>query len=236
MVTGHNVHNEVRAAHIWKYCTRGTGLTAFGLQEQDVASVRNGLLLVTGLERAFGTKRMCFVYNALDQKFYVYILDPELKKQPLALLVDRDDTVLKSESTLTYEQLHLHFHLYVPLNKPFRRLLYYHAKCAFDYAKEMRWNVDRQQWKSIVRCQMVVYQMMSRRTATMTVLPVDLSAKLAIECVVSLRYDIEACMCKHVLGCSAEFLHNLVPLLMMRCVGSGPHVQIFKICYCILTI
>jgi len=147
MVTGHNVQDEVRASHIWKWSSGGKGLTMFNLEEKDVESERNGLLLVTGLERAFDTKRICFVYNPFDQKFYVYILDPALIQQPVALKVAPDDTVTKVLPGLTYGQLHLHFHLYMPEKKPFRRLLYFHAKCCFDYAKEMGWKVDRQQWK-----------------------------------------------------------------------------------------
>jgi len=148
MVTGVKEHKYVRAAHIWKHCTSGRGLPKFGLREEDVTSERNGLLLVTGIERAFDYKRICFLYNGLEKKFYLYVADPSLKDQRLALEVDRDDVVLVEHPELTYGDLHMTYHLYMPENhKPFRRLLYFHAKCTFDEAADKHWPIDKRQWK-----------------------------------------------------------------------------------------
>jgi len=140
---------HVRASHIWKYATGGRGLGEFGLAATEVTSMRNGLLLTTGIEMAFDSLQLTFVYNPFLKKFFVYLLDVGLAREKIMLKEDQQDG--KHEySEITFGELHLTESLYLPTtgNMPYRRLLYYHAKCAFENARLMGWHYSKQDWKS----------------------------------------------------------------------------------------
>ena len=116
----------VKAAHLWKDCTHGEGLELFGLTHLDVGSPRNGLLLYKTIEEAFDNKRLCFLWNPLQKVLTLHLLDPEL----------RHETFHEHRS---FEALEGKALQYPQGNMPYRRILGFHAKVAFDYALRQNW-------------------------------------------------------------------------------------------------
>ncbi|PRP75398.1 hypothetical protein PROFUN_15712 [Planoprotostelium fungivorum] len=123
--------DKVRGSHIWKYATYGEGLDEFGLKEDDVNKERNGLLLGEGIEQAFDSKQLCFLYDALNtKKFVVKVLDPDLL---------RSSTPVSPSQTRTFSDIN-NLPLCLPADRsPFRRLLSWHAKCTYTTALKKKW-------------------------------------------------------------------------------------------------
>jgi len=120
---------QVIAGHLWKRATEGQALDEFGLESDDVDSSRNGLLLMADLEKAFDRKDLCFIYHPTKQQICLFLLNPGLK-----------DTVI-SNTTLTFGEVDG-----APLqgiNRPFRRILAWHAKCAIHRAFRVKKWIDR---------------------------------------------------------------------------------------------
>jgi hypothetical protein len=121
--------NEVVAAHIWAHRTHGDGLGKFHLNRNDVSCMRNGFLVLKDIEKQFDKKYLCFVYNAIEQKLVVKVLNPALLgrniefSKPPTTFADIDGGQLSH-----------------PNGKyPFRRLLSFHARCSYKFAKEKGW-------------------------------------------------------------------------------------------------
>ena len=122
-------YHEVRASHIWKYATRGVGLQEFRLNENDISSPRNGMLMCTSIEEAFDVKRLCFLVDKVRQHIiYVKVLDPSLMSMRI-----RDDHK-STFSDIDGKQLH-----HPDGKMPFRRILDWHAKCAYRSAISRSW-------------------------------------------------------------------------------------------------
>ena len=131
MVLGRRFRRDtVRAAHIWKFCTQGRGLEAFGLEETDLSSPRNGLLVADAIEQAFDIKRLCFLWNPFTKRLVVHLLDP----------------LLKAQMVVPSEELFADIHgkpLLTPESRyPFRRLLAFHARASFNRALRAKWITD----------------------------------------------------------------------------------------------
>mmetsp|Transcript_122662 Transcript_122662/g.392105 ORF Transcript_122662/g.392105 Transcript_122662/m.392105 type:complete len:376 (+) Transcript_122662:36-1163(+) len=114
--------DQVSAAHIWPWSTRGEGLHEFGLQEKDVNHERNGLLLAKSIEEAFDRKQLCFVYNFLNGKFIVSVLDDSIKETKVCESSSKKFKDLHEKELWTNEGESI----------PFRRLLSWHAARTFD--------------------------------------------------------------------------------------------------------
>jgi hypothetical protein len=71
----------VIGSHIFKASTLGIGLNCFGLKPTDLYNERNGFLLYKNIEKKFDAKELCFIYNPLEMKFVLNVLDPELSNQ-----------------------------------------------------------------------------------------------------------------------------------------------------------
>ena len=111
---------NIVAAHIWKVSTVGDGLQDFGLEHGDVDSPRNGLFLTKGIVDAFDRQRVCFLYNLLQNKLFLWVADPLLM----------DETIAGSSST--FADVH-EKPLHCPNGKlPFRRLLSWHARLTLE--------------------------------------------------------------------------------------------------------
>jgi hypothetical protein len=122
-------YHEVRASHIWKYSTKGAGLGEFGLNESDLSSPRNGMLMCISIEEAFDVKRLCFLVNRLHpDQIVVKVLDPSLIPLPI-----RKDHPRTFKDIDTKQLQH-------PEGKmPYRRILDWHAKCAYRSAIARGW-------------------------------------------------------------------------------------------------
>jgi hypothetical protein len=108
--------------------TQGQDLEEFGLKASDVNSVRNGLLLAEAIEQAFDIKGVTFIYHPLRKCFLLKVLDPSLHAK------------LVSPSTSSKFSDIDGWPLQHPQGKePYKRLLYWHSVCAYDYAKRMEW-------------------------------------------------------------------------------------------------
>ena len=118
------------ACHIWKSSMHGDGLTKFGLERQDAISPRNGFLMLKDIERQFDRKHLCIVYDSLNKWFKFKVLDPALfgvvigNSNPKLTFANIDNTKLRHPDNN---------------NIPFRRLLSWHARCSFKFAKEKEW-------------------------------------------------------------------------------------------------
>ncbi len=98
--------------------------TTLGLDADKIDSQRNGLLVCRSIKSAFNRRRVCFIYNALDGRFYFRVLDAKLRD------------VRAVPSTLTFAQLDGR-PLCLPAGKlPYRRVLALHAREAIAHAKK----------------------------------------------------------------------------------------------------
>ncbi|PRP83244.1 hypothetical protein PROFUN_09456 [Planoprotostelium fungivorum] len=122
--------DRVCGSHIWKYATYGKGLDEFGLKEDDVNKERNGLLLGDGIEQAFDSKQLCFLYNPINAKFIVKVLDPGLLQSL---------TPVSPSQTRTFSNIN-NLPLCLPAGcSPFQRLLSWHAECTYTTALKKSW-------------------------------------------------------------------------------------------------
>jgi len=119
---------KVIAAHLWKYSTYGEGLDEFGLKADDVSSPRNGIIIADGIEAAFDSKQLCFIYDPLALKLKVFVLDPNIL----------EEKVSPSPSTLFKEIIGAELH-HPEGHFPFRRILAWHARCCFKIALAKKW-------------------------------------------------------------------------------------------------
>jgi hypothetical protein len=118
----------VIASHIWKNCMHGVGMPKFGLTGQDSTSPRNGLLMLKIIEERFDIKDVCFLYNPFLKKLTLKVLNPDIM----------DTVVVPSAKTFRMLDGALLRH---PRDKfPYRRILNFHAKCAYRRARERQWN------------------------------------------------------------------------------------------------
>jgi hypothetical protein len=128
----------VRNSHIWKYCTHGAGLTEFGLRYSNLNSYRNGSLMYTSIEQAFGRNELCFLYNPFQGKLVLKILHKGDDGIMETMVLDKNDQKLYKNYTqfkdIDGKPLTLPENIY-----PFRRLLNWHARCAHEYAKTNKW-------------------------------------------------------------------------------------------------
>lgn len=133
----------VKAAHIWKHATGGDGLEEFGLKPLDVHSSRNGLLLASQLEAAFGVKRIAFRYDVLHDAFRCRVLDPALKGTPTAVVSDAELASLRGYAAPAHVPLVSDVDsrlLQRPADAiPFRRLLAWHYAVSVKHAAAMGW-------------------------------------------------------------------------------------------------
>jgi len=124
--------SQVRAAHIWKSCTRGDGLEAFGLDPNDVHSPRNGILLAEPIEQAFDVKSLCFTWDPFKKELIIHVLDPALHTEEI-LSTGRTFATIHGQS------------LKCPSDAiPFRRILSFHARLSFKRALQYRWITEEQ--------------------------------------------------------------------------------------------
>ena len=95
-----------------------------GLAADKIYSVRNGLQLCEAIEEAFDRQRVCFIYDALQSKFYFRVLDSQLRRLPA------------KPSSLTFGELDGR-PLSLPHGKmPYRRVLRcMHAREALHHAE-----------------------------------------------------------------------------------------------------
>ena len=118
--------DTVIAAHIWKAETRGKFLDEFDLGEEDVNNVRNGMFVTKGIEKAFDNQQVCFLYNTLKEKLYLWVADSRILS----------DKIEGSNPPKTFADVHQK-----PLccpdgnHMPFRRLLAWHARLTLELRK-----------------------------------------------------------------------------------------------------
>jgi len=128
--------DQVIASHIWKFATHGEGLEEFGLDKSDVSSPRNGLLLAKPIENAFDSKQVCFCYDPFNKKLKLEVLDPSIM-----------EAVVYAQTK--FKDINGHY-LHHPQDcNPFRRILSWHAKLAFELAKNRNW-IDENKFKLFV--------------------------------------------------------------------------------------
>jgi hypothetical protein len=123
----------VIAEHIWKHKMHGNGLQKFNLEKADGASPRNGILMLKDIEDQFTIKNVCIVYDSIQQVFIIKVLNPNILNNQIThsrkTFQDIDGTKLNH-----------------PKNRiPFRRLLSFHARCAYKYARENNWITPEQE-------------------------------------------------------------------------------------------
>ncbi|CAF3498219.1 unnamed protein product [Rotaria socialis] len=125
----------VRASHIWKAATKGVGLNEFQLHESDIHNERNGLLLYESIEKAFDSKKLCFIYNPFAGTLQVKILCNDLKKIYIV-----DDAKRKNFNEFrTFNDID-NAVLNLPIDVfPYRRLLNWHGRCSYKTAKANKW-------------------------------------------------------------------------------------------------
>jgi len=124
---------NVIASHIWKFCTEGEGLDEFGLKSNDLSNFRNGFLLCESIEKAFDSKRVCFLVDRLrPEEIFIKVLDPNLFKT----VVNSDSPTTPKETFFSIDGRKLQ---HPPGVFPFRRILDFHAKMSFRKAISKGW-------------------------------------------------------------------------------------------------
>jgi hypothetical protein len=120
--------NVVIASHIWKNKMHGVGLSKFGLTVQDATSPRNGFLMLKMIEERFDIKDVCFLYDPFKGRLTLKVLNPDIMD------------IVVSPSTKTFRDLDGELLRHPSEKFPFRRILNFHAKCAYKRARERQWN------------------------------------------------------------------------------------------------
>lgn len=119
----------VIASHIWPHAQHGNGLHKFNLNRSDCSSVRNGLLMVKCVEKKFDWKHLCIIYDSFSNSFRVKVLNPSLM----------DEALEGTKPALTFRNIDNCVLQHPPGNIPFRRLLSWHARCSFKFARGHSW-------------------------------------------------------------------------------------------------
>ena len=128
MVTDRACKREhVIASHIWKHSKRGRGLSKFGLNVEDCWSTRNGILLMKDIEVQFDIKGVCFLYDTFKQKLILKVLNPDLLPRII------------TNTTLTFADVDGNILQHPANHLPYRRILNWHARCAYKHAREQNW-------------------------------------------------------------------------------------------------
>jgi len=125
------VTHKVCAAHLWKH-SRADDMPLLGLSPSDIDNPRNGLLLAKSIEVAFDKKEVCFLYNPFDQKFHFCVLNPSLL--PIRIYypdpkIPNDNNFPDTFASLNNQPLQLPKGIF-----PYKRILGFHARCAFRKA------------------------------------------------------------------------------------------------------
>jgi hypothetical protein len=134
----------VRAAHIWKSATKGVGLPEFGLKESDINNERNGLLLYESIEKAFDHKQLCFIYNPFSGYLHVKILCINLKNM---FIIDDSQLRMNLNETRKFNDIDGYILILPKDIYPYRRLLNWHARCAYKTAKLNKWIDDNENFE-----------------------------------------------------------------------------------------
>lgn len=119
--------NTIIATHIWKAETRGKFLDDFGLGEEDVNNVRNGMFVTKGIAEAFDNQQVCFLYSTLNEELRLWVADTTILS----------DKIEGSNPPKTFADVHQK-----PLrcpdkdHMPFHRLLAWHARLTLELRKE----------------------------------------------------------------------------------------------------
>lgn len=141
MVSGRRLDNStVTAAHIWPAHARHSIVERwFNLDEGDLDSARNGILMAAPFEKQFDELRISFQWDETVEKFRCVILDKRLrsKGQIIPGLVKDDGT------PFLYSDFHKQELVTPSGNLPFRRLLAYHYATAITWAAKRNW-IDRE--------------------------------------------------------------------------------------------
>lgn len=122
--------DKIIAAHIWKASTRRKGLEDCWRHASHVNSARNGLFLTKGVEDAFEKKQVCFVYNVLESRLFLWVAD----------CARMSETILGS--TRKFSDVHQKPLPCSPNHLPFRRLVAWHARLTLDLWKESLQGLD----------------------------------------------------------------------------------------------
>ncbi len=125
--------SKVIASHIWKFCTDGEGLEEFGLESTALGNFRNGLLLCESIEKAFDSKRVCFLVDRIHPEDITFkVLDPNLSYS----VVSTDSPTNPQE---TFQDIDGRLLRHPQGVLPFRRILNFHAKVSFQKAIRKGW-------------------------------------------------------------------------------------------------
>lgn len=135
---------SVRAVHIWKLATKGVGLPEFALKESDINNERNGLLLYESIEKAFDRKQLCFIYNPFVGYLHLKILCINLKNM---FLIDDPQIRISLNESRKFNDIDGNTLILPKDIYPYRRLLNWHARCAYKTAKLNQWIDDNENFE-----------------------------------------------------------------------------------------
>lgn len=121
-ITKEDAQSSIIAAHIWKAGTKGRDLDDFGLKTTDVNNPRNGMFLTKGIEVAFDKQQVCFLYNFLEKKLYLWVADESIKTE----------VIEGSKPEKYFSDVHLKPLCCGGEDMPFRRLLSHHARLTLE--------------------------------------------------------------------------------------------------------
>ena len=133
------IKSKVIASHLWKHA-EAKRLPIIGLDETDVNDPRNGLLLAKSIVEAFDIKHVCFLYNPINQQFTFRVLNPDLLTKPISTTdpkIPGDHNYTDTFGSLNNQPLHLLNGVF-----PYKRVLGFHARRAFKFARRAHWITD----------------------------------------------------------------------------------------------
>jgi len=133
------VKSKVIASHLWKHA-EAKRISILGLDEDDINDSRNGLLLAKIIEEAFDIKHVCFLYNPIQQTFTFRVLNPDLLTKRIYTpdpKIQGDHNYPDTFASLNNQPLHLPNGVF-----PYKRVLGFHARCAFKFARRALWITD----------------------------------------------------------------------------------------------
>lgn len=116
---------DVVNAHIWPRHTKGEHLLSmFGLTTECINDPRKFLRLTRSLERAFDNKAVTIIQK--HTKFVLFVLDPNLRKQPVA------------GTDFNFHDCHQWPITFKNANRQFLRILAAHCKNSFAHAYRLQ--------------------------------------------------------------------------------------------------
>ncbi len=128
---------SVTGAHLWPNRANPNDLAHLGLAPANARDCRNGLLLSSGIEKAFDALQVTFLLNK-EHSFVLRVLDDQIAAYDHVLYSGAKSYANRSSGAQTFSAID-GMTLKYGANPPYRRILWLHAHCALAQMEKNGW-------------------------------------------------------------------------------------------------